>query len=242
MFTSHLIPLLAERFPRRLRVLALFRHPLITAASHALRGMYHPWPHWSFFELANITPFDPGMLAPAFTTRWSRMTPFERNLYRWVEYVLLWERFQLQYPATPVLTIRSEDLFAHPERLTCEVAAFAGLTVDVQLEGSRRNELEGKSPRRFGLDGQWRARIAEHPELDRAASLMGYRLDDERVLARMRKYERPEDVRYEWLRRIGYFPARGYVRRITGRRFWRNYSRWKALGRSYPHYFRQMYG
>src|SRR5687768_10744379 len=42
-FTSHLVPALVERFPNRLRVVGLFRHPLTTAASFFVRGRYHGW-------------------------------------------------------------------------------------------------------------------------------------------------------------------------------------------------------
>ena len=242
MFTSHLIPMLAERFPDRLRVLALFRHPLLTAASHSVRGMYHPWPHWSFYALSNITPFDPGMLAIGFRDRWAVMTPFERNLYCWTEYVLLWQRFRERYSSIPALRITSEELFSHPQQVLRAVAEFAGVVVEWSAEGGRRNELEGKSPRRYGLEGGWRERIGSHPELAAAAASIGYRLDDQRVLDRMRKYEAPSDAGSRLLRKLGYFHTRGYVRRVTSRRFWRYRSRFKALTRRYPDYYKQMYG
>ena len=242
MFTSHLVPLLAERFPKQLRVLALFRHPLLTAASHSLRGMYHPWPHWSFFALANITPFDPGMLAPGFRTRWQTMTPFERNLYSWTEYVLLWQRFKKAYSTIPALAVSSEELFADPGRVIRTVADFAGVIGDWPANAARRNELEGKSPRRYGLESNWRERIGLHPELQTAAAFMGYRLDDQRVLEKMKKYEAPRDVGNRLLRNVGYFGVRSYVHRLTSRRFWRYRSRLKMLTRTYPDYSRQMFG
>jgi hypothetical protein len=240
MFSSHLIPLMAARFPDRLRVIGLFRHPLITAASHSVRGMYHGWPHWSYFHLANLTPFDPGATAIAFRQRWEAMTPVEKNMYCWLEYAQLWAEVRRRFHQIPSVEIRSESLFAKPAEWCSRVAAMAELDGPVIVEGVRKNELESKGILRFGVDG-WRS-YRSHPEVLEAAARMGYGFDDADLANAMRKYEAPGTRSYRSLRALRWFHVKGYLGRLLRPRFWHQYRRFRRLRRQYPEYFRLMYG
>jgi hypothetical protein len=227
-FTSHLVPVLADRFPGRLRIIGLFRHPLITAASFFVRGRYHGWPAWSIGDLGLLTPFDSGILATSFRDRWATMSPFEKCLYYWAEYVLLWREVRQRYPHLPALQVASEDLFKHPQQWLQTIASFAGLEGALTMEDVPRNELNLKGSLRYPLRDLWRQYL-RHPEIFELSACMGYRLDDRELEQTMRRYQPPDSIAYRLLFAARWYHIRGYVGYRVRPRFWRDHwAAWQA--------------
>jgi hypothetical protein len=218
---SHLAPVIAERFPDQLRVLGLFRHPLFSATEHFLRGRYHGWPAWSIADLACLTPFDPGMLAKGFRERWKTMSPFEKNLYRWVEYVLLWREVQRRYPHVPTLHVSTENLFQDPQTWLQRIADFAGLHGTVRLGSAPSKDFNLNGRMRYPLGNLWRA-YRRHPEVLELAAIMGYRLDDRELEGEMRWYQPPHSAAYQLLFAARWYHVKGYVGYRLRPRYWRD--------------------
>lgn len=224
-YTSHLVPVLADRFAGRLRIIGLFRHPLVTAASFFGRGRYHGWPAWSIGDLGLLTPFDPGMRATGFQERWPLMSPFEKCLYYWAEYVLLWREVQQRLPDVPALKVSSEDLFRDPRTWLGNIAAFAGLEGPIRLDNARKNEFNPKGSRRYPLGDLWQ-RYRRHPEIADLAEYLGYHLDDTEIEEQMRRYQAPDSAVYRLLFALRWYHVKGYVGYRVRPRFWRD--RWRA--------------
>lgn len=223
-FTSHLVPVLVDRFPGRLRVIGLFRHPLMTAASFFVRGRYHGWPAWSIGDLGSLTPFDPGMRAAGFAPRWAGMSAFEKCLYYWVEYVMLWREIQSRYPGLPALLVPSEDLFRDAGARFAELARFVGFDGPIRLGNAPRNEFNPKGSRRYPLGNLWRG-YRRHPEVLELSDYLGYRLDDAELEAKMRRYQPPDSALYRILFAARWYHVKGFVGHRLRPRFWRDHRR-----------------
>ena len=79
------LPFFARRFPGRLRVVHLARHPIPTALSWTTLMAYVPPPVPTMREKAPLSPFDAGAAFPEYQEGWGHLSPFEKCLYYWAE-------------------------------------------------------------------------------------------------------------------------------------------------------------
>ncbi|MEA2416665.1 MAG: hypothetical protein QOI58_3322 [Thermoanaerobaculia bacterium] len=163
------IPNLICRFPSRVRVVHLVRHPVPTAWSWVTQLAYCPpmAPHLP--ERVLLSPFDEGVRLQSFRDRWAGMNPYEKALYYWAEV----NAFGIETEsaaAVPWMRIRFEDLESQEE--IARLIDFAG------LNGAAASEAAG-----IGVVDDYRAHapfwcdsglIARHPEVVALAGELGY--------------------------------------------------------------------
>jgi hypothetical protein len=107
------LPLLAERFPGRLRVVHLTRHPVPTALSHLAHSSYAGSARDDgYTRLATLAPVDPNVFQPDYADRWHELSPYERCLFWWTEVNLFGLEFAEVYEKIPFMRATSEQLLA----------------------------------------------------------------------------------------------------------------------------------
>ncbi|HEV2757553.1 MAG TPA: hypothetical protein VG318_17450 [Actinomycetota bacterium] len=177
------IPLFVRRFPGRVRVVHLTRHPVRAALSHMVHQCYAGSPRADdYTRLAALGPEDPGVLQRAYAERWGALTPFEKCLY-WCTEVHLYAR-EIE-GAVPVLRLRAEDVLAGDEVALRRLCDFAGLPYEPQLTERSRRRVDAWH-HRTRLDLDWR-RVFEHPAALEVVEWLGYgfeELDDEELRER----------------------------------------------------------
>src|SRR3954451_5339589 len=105
------LPLLAERFGERLRVVHLTRHPVPAALSHLAHSSYAGSPRDdAYTRLATLAPSDPNVFHPEYSERWHDLSAYEKCLFWWTEVSLFGLEFPERVPAVPFMRARSEDL------------------------------------------------------------------------------------------------------------------------------------
>ncbi len=105
------LPLFARRFPNRLRVVHLTRHPVPSAMSHLSHNSYAgSGRDDSYTRWATLAPDDPGVLQAGYAARWEALAPFEKCLFWWTEV----HGYALELPerlgSVPFLRVQSEHL------------------------------------------------------------------------------------------------------------------------------------
>ena len=125
------LPLLAERFPDRLRVVHLTRHPVPTALSHLAHSSFAGSPRDdAFTRLATLGPSDPRVFQPEYAARWEGLTAYEKCLFWWTEVNLFGLEFPERYPAIPFTRVASERLLGGDRSQLEGLLEFAGLPWD----------------------------------------------------------------------------------------------------------------
>ncbi len=110
------------------KVIHIHRDPVENAISLLKLNVFVPallphLPEKQFFH-----PQAPAALLPEYERHWSKLTPFEKNLYYWAEVNLQAERFKSSFAPKNWLTIRFQQLF-RPESLE-QIADFTNISID----------------------------------------------------------------------------------------------------------------
>lgn len=107
------LPLLATRFPERLRIVHLTRHPVPTALSHLAHSSYAGSPRDdAYTRWATLGPCDPGVFQPHYAGGWNFLSPYEKCLFWWTEVHLYGLELPGRFPEIPFMRIASERLLA----------------------------------------------------------------------------------------------------------------------------------
>lgn len=179
------IPAFVRRFPGRVRLVHLTRHPVRTALSHMVHQCYAGSPRDDHYtRLAALGPDDPGVFQRGYAGRWSGMTPFEKCLY-WCTEVHLYAREIEEEGAVPFLRVRGEDLLGGDEGALRGLCDFLGLPYEPQLSERSRRRVDAWH-HRTRLDLDWR-RVGDHPAAVEVTRWLGYgfeELDDEELRGR----------------------------------------------------------
>jgi hypothetical protein len=122
------LPLLADRFSDRLRVVHLTRHPVPSALSHLAHSSYAGSPRDdAYTRLATLGPTDPGVVQVGYDTRWSGLSPYEKCLFWWTEV----HRYGLEavgrLDGIPFLRLRAEDVLGGRRTTLERLLAFMEL-------------------------------------------------------------------------------------------------------------------
>jgi hypothetical protein len=122
------LPLLALRFPGRLRIVHLTRHPVPTALSHLAHNSYAGSPRDdAYTRWATLGPADRGVFQPAYAARWEALSPYEKCLFWWTEVHLYGLELEDRLGAVPFMRVRSEDLLGGDRSELERLLEFMGL-------------------------------------------------------------------------------------------------------------------
>jgi hypothetical protein len=162
------LPYFIDRFPGRVRVIHLVRHPVPTAWSWVTQSAYCPplGPHLR--EKVLLSPFDKGVHFASFRKKWDEITPYEKALFYWAEVNAFGLRLQ-RSTVVPWLTVRFEDLL-RGEALA-RLVAFANLDAAAARAPGLEIVDEFRAYAWFWCDPR---RIENHPEVLEIADALGY--------------------------------------------------------------------
>ena len=163
------IPYFAQRFPGKVGVVHLVRHPVATAFSWLTHMAYQPPLEPYIPEKVLLSPFDAGVRFPQYQELWPAMSPFEKALYYWME-VNTFGLEQREALSVPWCTITYEDLFQGPglEELLSflRLPAKESLTASIDKSVDNYRFLTAQAPDLH--------LVARHPEVLATAARFGY--------------------------------------------------------------------
>jgi len=181
------LPLLAARFPDRLRVVHLTRHPVRSALSHLAHSSWADSPRDDpFTRLATLGPQDRGVFQHGYAERWEELSPYERCLFWVTEVSLFGLELPERCPEIPFLRVRSEDMLAGERDVLKQLVEFMGLPWDERWLAQTERVVD-----------RWRHHtdrdpdplaIARHPAAVEAMERMGYSLDELDLAALEERY------------------------------------------------------
>jgi hypothetical protein len=179
------------------------------------------------------------MLAASYRDWWAESSAFDKNLYYWFEYALLWHEIKKRYPQVPVLDIASEDLFRDTAGTAQRIAAFGGFSGAVQLRQAPRNERNPRGTLRFPIRDDWRS-YTRHAQLMALSESMGYPMDEATVEKEVRRYQPPLSATNRALFALRWYHVRSYLGQRLNARYWRDRRQYRRLIRDYPQYRAQI--
>jgi hypothetical protein len=127
------LPLLAARFPDRLRVVHLTRHPVPSAFSHLAHSSYAgSGRDDDFTRFATLGPSDPNVFQTGYAECWDELSPYERCLFWCTEVSLFGLEFPERHPEIPFLRVRSEAMLAGDAATLGALVEHMGLPPDAR--------------------------------------------------------------------------------------------------------------
>ncbi len=125
------IPALAARYPDRLRIVHLTRHPVPSALSNAAHRCYAGSPRDDpYTRLATLGPHDRNVFQSEYRERWDHLTPYEKCLFWWTEVHRYAIELRERVPAVAMLRVRSEDMLAGDGKTIAAMLGFMQLPWD----------------------------------------------------------------------------------------------------------------
>lgn len=122
------LPLFAERFPDRLRIVHLTRHPVPSALSHLAHQSYAGSPRDdAYTRWATLGAADPGVFQSDYGARWEAMSPYEKCLFWWTEVHLYGLELAGRLRGIPFMRVRSEELLGGSRATLERLLGFMGL-------------------------------------------------------------------------------------------------------------------
>jgi hypothetical protein len=167
------LPLFAERFPDRLRIVHLTRHPVPSALSHLAHNSYAGSPRDdAYTRWATLGPSDPGVFQTEAAGRWAELTPYEKCLFWWTEVHLYGLEAPRRLSRIPFLRVRSEDLLGGTRSTLERLLDFMDLPWrDGWLEHAQRVVDRWRHHTDAKVDP---LQVLSHPVTVDAASRLGY--------------------------------------------------------------------
>jgi hypothetical protein len=122
------LPLLADRFAARLRIVHLTRHPVPTALAHLADGSYAGSNRRSpYSRFATLSPRDRNVFQAHYALTWAQLSAYERCLYWWTEVNLFGLELPGRFGAIPLLRIPAEHAFSGEREPLERLLEFMGL-------------------------------------------------------------------------------------------------------------------
>jgi hypothetical protein len=185
------VPYFIEKYPDRVRLVHLVRHPVPTAMSMATHRLYGDQRESNFAaRIGVVDPYTPGVRLTDFATRWLSMNEYERCLFWWAELNLYAEDVNERYPDVPFLRVRYEDFFAPESMALDSLIAFLGFPNRPEFalaRGERFDDYRFLSTEEF----DWR-RIEQFPLVLERLHKYGYTLTSVADAQLRRRYNAPE--------------------------------------------------
>lgn len=166
------LPMLAARFPDRLRVVHLTRHPVPSALSQLSHNTWPGGPPHELTRLAVLRPTDPNVFQPHYAQGWHRLSAYEKCLFWWTEVHLLGLEFPIRRPEIPSVRVQSERLLAGDRTELRTMLELMELDWDerwVARAGRLIDRWHHQTDRAFDPD-----RISQHDQTLHTARRLGY--------------------------------------------------------------------
>lgn len=187
------IPLLISAFPSAVRILHLVRHPVAVAASFTNNGMYDAYVERRATSMnVHLDPRVSRTFYPEYRDTWKKLSPFEKNLFRWAEINSYGDELKTLYPDRPFMRRRVEDI---SKDVLNDIAIFFGLPERsgdrIPNFNSQRNRRKSLRPIRdaFNL-------LSNHVHVIQLAESLGYNCSSESVRRIETNYDCPSGLIY----------------------------------------------
>jgi len=207
---SHLAPLFVTEFPKQIRLIFIWRHPLSIVCSAYVQSNIAWWnniPSWADDPHGNkITPFDSNAYYKIYEKRWASLSHFERILYNILERIHQNIEFLRQFPEISKFEIRLEELFAE-RSIANEIARFAGLPTVSSWASPASNNIWKRTLEEKPLGESWKS-YAAHDEFCSLCRQLGYSLAPEDVQAIVGRYQLPRGLMSKFRHATGYWQKR----------------------------------
>ncbi len=166
------LPLLAARFPDRLRVVHLARHPVPSAVSQLSHNTWPGGPPQELNRLAVLRPTDSNVFQPQYADQWEQLSAYEKTLFWWTEVHMFGLEFPARMAQIPCVRVQSERLLAGDRTELTRMLELMELDWDerwVERSSLMIDRWHHQTDRSFdpGL-------IARHSETLRTARELGY--------------------------------------------------------------------
>lgn len=196
------LPLLAERFGDRLRVVHLTRHPIPTALSHLAHSSYAGSPRDdAYTSHATLGPSDPNVFHPEYADRWDDLTPYEKCLFWWTEVNLFGLEFPERLASIPFLRVQSERLLGGERDALERLVEFMELPWDDAWVGQTQHVVD-RWQHRTDRDVD-PLQVLGHPATVDAARRLGYDIEDVDLAALEARYRGEPDSGLDRVGRFG---------------------------------------
>jgi hypothetical protein len=196
------LPLLAARFPDRLRVVHLTRHPVPSSLSHLAHSSYAgSGRDDAYTRLATLGPADPNVFQRDYSERWGHMSPYEKCLFWWTEVNMFALEFEERLPHIPLLRVKSEEMLAGDPGVLERLVEHMGLPFDERWPERTRRQVDRWHHRTDrDLDPM---QIVRHPGTLETARRLGYGMDEIDLDALRARYSGEPDAGADRLGRFG---------------------------------------
>ena len=167
------VPLFLTRFPGRVSLVHLTRHPIPSALSHMAHQCYAGSRRDDdYTRLAALDPFCPGVFQAEDRDRWDSFTPFEKCLFWWTEVHLYALELHRRFPEVPWTRIRSEAMLAGNVTTLRTLATALGFPYLDELQDRADHPVDAWHHRTH-IDFDWRL-VYRHPRTLQVAERLGY--------------------------------------------------------------------
>jgi hypothetical protein len=168
------LPLLAERFASRLRIVHITRHPVPTALLHHADGSYAGSRRRNpYSRLATLAPRDRNVFQPHYARTWAQLSAYEKCLFWWTEVNLFGLELPGRFGTIPLLRVQAEDVFSGEREPLGRLLAF--MELPWHRGWQRRGALTlDRWPRPH--DGVDPLEVHRHPATVETARELGYEL------------------------------------------------------------------
>lgn len=171
------IPMLARRFPGRLRVVHLTRHPVPTALSHLAHSSYAGSARDDdYTRMATLGPVDANVRHPEYAERWSDLTPYEKCLYWWTEVHSFGLELPERLPDVPFMRVKAEEMLAGDEATLNRLASHIEIANGGAL-AALTNRTVDRWRHHTDLDVD-PLQVLDHAATAAVAGRLGYSADD----------------------------------------------------------------
>jgi hypothetical protein len=166
------LPWLYEALEGRMRVVQLYRNPVMTSFSLATQKLYE---RDDWIKLSALSPNDPGAIQAHLQPRWSQMSHYEKCLFYWTEMHLYGQELQRQHPTWQWHALRFEDLFGNDVFALRCLLEFCGLPYMSEIAKLRTKPSDNYVRKTFPQD--WRL-IEKYPGTCELAQRLGYDVEN----------------------------------------------------------------
>ena len=202
---SELLPVLLDN-GFAVQGLFIHRHPVDIAGYFTNIGNYSIYKssEWA------LTPFSDGVkFSSEYRDKWGEMTPFERNLFLWLEKIFYAIEIKEKYPDLKYIEVRASELFSN-ENVLEDIAGFLGFDAGRIKEFSFHNEQQVWARESRPVCKEW-AKYKEQASLLFFAEWLGYSMECDYVMKRVERYMLPGKTS-SWIRnKLKYWQIKSWV-------------------------------
>jgi hypothetical protein len=185
------IPLLCEYFQGKIKLVHLVRHPVNTSLSLVTHNFYQPEiRNNEYIKLAQLDPFDAGVIQKSYAEKWNAMTPYEKCLFQWTEINLYALELRNRFKEVPFLQLKMEELITPSSGAMELLADFLALPFQKTLIESIETRFDNHYNLKTHLNFDWH-QIFNHPDTVTLAQELGYNFEGINQENLAKRYQAP---------------------------------------------------